>query len=445
MLWSSAPTRRTAAACTAALIVAALSACGSASNAPDAAQGGGSATAAAELSDASVRTLAAYTGGKPNTAADPKATPVVIGYLNQEGGGAGFPALTVQTKAAVKLVNEKLGGIDGHPVQLASCFITNAEEQGQTCGQQLANNGKLKLIVEGSLLNGADAFHAVIDPKKIPITGSFPLATSDATSSDSYYLSSGAFSTVPDYVKFVKDYLRQNQVSLIAVNGDPVSALVVRELKQGFGLAHVGVGSAAVPPNQTDATVALAAGGAQKSKVLIPFVIGTPQCLGIANTLKRSGMTGKTVLALDVCATPAVKRQFGDLPKWTYASSYVDGTTTGGDAREQTEQKAYKQWYDQLGADGRELTGAPALQSLLTAVKFVTEAGGAKATTAEVAATAKAFKGPILLGPPTVGYGKLPVFPALPNLGLRFFTYGGDGKWTDATGGQWVEGVLGGG
>jgi hypothetical protein len=31
---------------------------------------------------------------------------------------------------AVRYINEKLGGVDGHPVELHKCSIKNAEEEG---------------------------------------------------------------------------------------------------------------------------------------------------------------------------------------------------------------------------------------------------------------------------------------------------------------------------
>ena len=40
----------------------------------------------------------------------------------------------------MKYINEELGGIDGHPVALHTCFTSTTEEQGQTCGQKMSND-----------------------------------------------------------------------------------------------------------------------------------------------------------------------------------------------------------------------------------------------------------------------------------------------------------------
>src|SRR3954447_1148709 len=70
-----------------------------------------------------------YTGGTKG-AADSSLDPIVIGYVNQEGGVPAFPEATAGTEAAVKYINAELGGVAGHPVELKKCLV-QAEEDGQ--------------------------------------------------------------------------------------------------------------------------------------------------------------------------------------------------------------------------------------------------------------------------------------------------------------------------
>ena len=76
----------------------------------------------------------AYTGGTAGKA-DPSKSPVVIGYVNEQGGVPAFPEATQGLDAAVKYVNGELGGIQGHPIKIESCFVI-ANEDGQKCGTQ---------------------------------------------------------------------------------------------------------------------------------------------------------------------------------------------------------------------------------------------------------------------------------------------------------------------
>src|SRR5947209_9465823 len=81
-----------------------------------------------------------FVGGKPGKA-NPKLKPVVIGWVNLQGGQVQIgPNATPAAEIAVKLVNDSLGGIGGHPLKLKECFIRNTEEEGTKCGQQMAND-----------------------------------------------------------------------------------------------------------------------------------------------------------------------------------------------------------------------------------------------------------------------------------------------------------------
>ena len=97
----------------------------------------------------------AYTGGKAGKA-NATLPPVVIGYVNEEGGVPAFPEATQGLNAAVKYVNDELGGIQGHPIQIEKCFVV-ANEDGQKCGTQLANDDKVKLVITGALTVGNQA------------------------------------------------------------------------------------------------------------------------------------------------------------------------------------------------------------------------------------------------------------------------------------------------
>ena len=84
----------------------------------------------------SVTNYQSYVGGKAG-AASSSLPPVTIGFVNQQGGSQSIgPLATTGAQIAVKYINTELGGIDGHPLVLKTCFIRSAEEEGTTCGQQ---------------------------------------------------------------------------------------------------------------------------------------------------------------------------------------------------------------------------------------------------------------------------------------------------------------------
>ena len=107
-----------------------------------------------------------YVGGKAGKA-NPSLPPVTIGWVNQQGGQQVIGALATNgAQLAVKYVNDQLGGIDGHPLVLKTCFITSAEEEGTTCGQQFLADKTISVIDEGAVAIGNPV--ALLDDRHRP-------------------------------------------------------------------------------------------------------------------------------------------------------------------------------------------------------------------------------------------------------------------------------------
>ena len=144
----------------AALAAAALAAAGcssSSSSSSSAASGSAASSGAAAPSSSStavstasgsggqgaqsVTNYLSYVGGKAGPA-NKSLPPVYIGYVNQQGGPTAVGLLaTAGAQMAVNYANAELGGVDGHPIQLVTCFIASAEEEGTTCAQKFASQG----------------------------------------------------------------------------------------------------------------------------------------------------------------------------------------------------------------------------------------------------------------------------------------------------------------
>ena len=130
----------------AALVMAVVAGCGDDDSGSGNASGsaaGSSTPAAGAGKDVGDQTVGSgvtdylkYVGGAAGKA-DPSKSPVVIGFVNQQNGPNDVgPGPTHGADLAVKYINDELGGIGGHPLELRKCFISTAEEQGQTCGQK---------------------------------------------------------------------------------------------------------------------------------------------------------------------------------------------------------------------------------------------------------------------------------------------------------------------
>jgi branched-chain amino acid transport system substrate-binding protein len=407
----------------------ALAACGS--SAPAAPDADVERTYSAE----GIQTFLDYTGSTAE-AADDGADPVRIGWVNQDSGPGSLPELTALTQSAVDLVNGELGGIDGRPIELVTCEITS-EETGQSCGQQFANDESILAIAQGNIAVGAESFHVAVDPSGIPIVGALPLVPQDGMAPNGFYVASGSFSTIPAMTSLLAGPIEGETVSIITIEGEAISSQIGAQLTGALRAAGKQVTQASLPMGSTDATAALVAAGVGEADVVIPLVILPQQCIAVQNALKSLG-TSADVLALGACFSDGVAEALGDYPLWTYMWAYVNPDAPSEDPAVQAQIDAYQEWYEVLD---QPMDGVIPLQTVLTLQRHILAAGGGDATHQSIAEAARAWTGPIFLGPPDVAYGSVRTFaplPAIPSLQTRAYTYEGDDQFTDVTGGDWV-------
>ena len=162
---------------TAAVAALGVAACG---DDDEESAGGGGTTAPAETtpSDSGTSTNAGaepitdfqeYVGGKAGKASG-EAIPV--GWINNDSAAQGpIPEATRVAKATVDLINNELGGIDGRPIKLETCFIGAAEEEGQKCGQRFVNDSAMKVVNVGVMIVGNESYHAQIKGEKVTVFG----------------------------------------------------------------------------------------------------------------------------------------------------------------------------------------------------------------------------------------------------------------------------------
>jgi branched-chain amino acid transport system substrate-binding protein len=72
---------------------------------------------------------------------------------------------------AVKYANAELGGVDGHPIVLDTCFIASAEEEGTGCAQKFLASKKVDVIDMGGVAIGVQSFYSTLGTAKPVIDG----------------------------------------------------------------------------------------------------------------------------------------------------------------------------------------------------------------------------------------------------------------------------------
>lgn len=127
----------------------------------------------------------------PDEVTEATGEPIVLGMVNQENTpAASFPELSQADQAAVRFINEQLGGVGGRPLELRVCNTGFSTEGSAACGQEMIDAGV------PAVLGGIDVFGTAIDTLSdngIPWIGGIPVSTNSMTNPLSFQWSGGTW------------------------------------------------------------------------------------------------------------------------------------------------------------------------------------------------------------------------------------------------------------
>jgi branched-chain amino acid transport system substrate-binding protein len=378
----------------------------------------------------SVTNYLSYTGGKSGKA-DSSLPPVNIGWINQQGGQQVIGALATNgAQLAVKYVNAELGGIDGHPVALKTCYIASAEEEGTTCGQRMVADKQVSVINEGGVAIGVQSLYSTIGGAK-PVIAGVAATPIDSVQKNAAIFFGDVTHVLGPFGTYAKDVLHAKTAALVYPNiaGITQGATAISDSLQKAGVTVKKVGYSA---SQTDLIGPLTSAGAQTADMVIPYSDASG-CVNLAKGLKQLGITdAKKIVSAPLCLNSQVMAGLGgDFPIWTYAiasSLFGDKTDPGV--------PPYLKVAQTYGAmkDAPDPWNIVAFSQILTTVRFLNEVGYDKITPQAVQDRAKAFTGPIALGAPELKCGKYSTAPAVCNDRAQFFQYQGKLQFTKVAG-----------
>jgi branched-chain amino acid transport system substrate-binding protein len=398
----------------------------SASAAPDDAAKSGDQTVSAGVSD-----YAKYVGAKSSGAADSSKSKIVIGWVNQQGGPTDVgPGATKGADLAVKYLNEKLGGIDGHPVELFKCFTSTSEEQGQTCGQKMVNNKDVKVIALGAVAIGDQSLVATVNGQK-PMVSSVAIGAADSKNKNGYGLFGDGIRVSGPFATYAAKVSGAKSVSVVwpELPGINESSQAIVDGAKKLGLK---VKSVAWNPNATDLVGPLTAAGAQTSDVIITNT-DPKGCVNLYKAL-QSLKIKTPVVSEPLCINEQVSKAIGDFPQWTYGIA----STLASDMSDPTAQ-AYAKLVKEMGVPAQysqDVWIPTSFHEMLTVFQWLNKIGPDNISEETVAEQGKAFKGPQAWGAPTIECGKYPEAPGICNDQTKFYTYKGKGKFEPAGGWQ---------
>ena len=409
----------------AALALTAAAGCTAAGQAPSA--GGGSAparsTGPAVAADPGVTDYLAYVGGTAGKA-DTRLTPITLGWVNTQGGAFDFKEKTAAAQAAVKYVNTELGGIGGHPLALHTCFIAQAEEEGQKCGQQMRNDKSISTVVLGAIAFGNQSLAAVLG-NAVPRVVDFS-ADANASAKNMYILFGDSTHTYGAYAAYVSGVMHAKTAAIVYADF-PANREAATDMTDQLDRAGTATKLVGYNPQTADVLGPLVAAGAQNADVIIPITDPTG-CGNVAKALRQTGSV-TTVVTNPLCIDSRVESAAGgDLPKgWIFGvPGAIPTDRTAPDSR------AFVAAATRNGLsvdDAARPLAALSWGEMLAVVKVMNAVGADNISPQAMSGALQAFTGPVPMGPSALHCGEYADAPALCTNQSRFYRYNGNDEF----------------
>ncbi|GAA3076965.1 ABC transporter substrate-binding protein [Streptosporangium carneum] len=369
-------------------------------------------------------TLSAYVGGTPGSA-DAGKPPVHIGFITQHGGIPSFPESQVAAEAAVKFVNDKLGGIGGRPLALVPCVVVSAQEEALNCAQKMANDERVKVVQLSLLTVGTAAVYETLSDRKA-VVGQTPASPTDVAAKGVYQPWPGSYGIQGGIAKYVADVLKAKRVAVVYDGDDPGSAFGAKSVAAAFGHLGVSFKQVATQTGSADVASALVSAGALDADAVVR-ISNTPSCVPTARAVQQLGVKAP-IIALDFCTDDSVRQaNGGDLPKWTYVGQSRNVLSPRTDQQAAIYRSVMNAYAPRAKVGGL----APyAWDSIILDAKMLNQLG-ADPTPAAVSDWWKGFGGPLFLGPDRVACGFLADkgLPSLCSTTVFLAEYQGGDRW----------------
>jgi branched-chain amino acid transport system substrate-binding protein len=347
-----------------------------------------------------------FTDGKEG-AAEEALPPVTIGFVNQQGSTPSFPELEYSADAAVELINEKLGGVEGHPVKLDKCVI-QAEEDGQKCAAQFLNDG-VDIAIMSCAVFGNEAFYKTIDGK-FPVIVSVAGVEADYNTPHVWELDAGGDGVLLTMAENIKK-LGAKKVSIISSN-NPAGKFITGEFlvpkleELGAEPKAVYISDSATTPEYVSS---LQAAGASEAEALMLVPVAPTGCISMYDAMQQLAIE-KPVSTDFWCSGDPVPAKTGGGPTgWPIASLAENQLLVT------PESEAFKNAMDTYGQEKWFNVGSTpkSFGDVLTVTKWANEIGYSKLSSPEYEKAIAAFRGPAFMVPGDIKCGAHPTYAGI--------------------------------
>ncbi len=402
----------------------------------------GGAAEPATTTDGAAPTTGASALPEETGPADESLEPVVIGWMNIDDGVPSFPATTEGFVAGMEYATERLGGIDGRPIEVRTCSVGLDDASIQQCAQQFANDDAVTLVATGYVINAGGPHYPIFESAGMPVNLQTPLQQPDLTTDIgvSYFPGNPGISAGLPY--FLATYQDAQSIAVVVSDNDAGRGAI--QLIEQLGevnpeMADVEITPVFVSDDEVDLTGPIRAAGADQADAFLPLVAASG-CIQVANALDSLGID-VPVASTGLCAAQEVQDAVGEkIEGWFIGFS---GTPPFLGPGVDDELDLFLEVYPEYGDEALQF-GASASQGFGQALALWEVGNGIGADGISRDAWLEAmrtFEGPVFMGPREISCPG-PVFPSVCGGQSRVYQYTADG-FVDATDGEAIDPFAG--
>jgi branched-chain amino acid transport system substrate-binding protein len=321
----------------AAVVVTGLLAagCGSSSSSSSSAGGASSSTASGGSTGTTTASASSSSFGTPKKATG---SPYVFGMINDETGAVTFPEARQGAIAAMNYVNDYLGGINGHPIQIDSCIGDGTPAGAAKCANELV--AKHPLAILGAADVGAPASIPIYAHANLAYIGGIPFTPVPFTAPNSIQFWSVSVGDNAAAAVYAGKTLSAKKVALMYFS-NPQGESIIPQIVPVFKAAGASTVKL-IPLSPTSPDPSPQAALIQSSGADLAYIDVPNGCGNVLKSLKSVGYTGK-LMGIDPCsAPPVISASAGGAEGMYIASPFILATGTSQQA--QLFQAAMKKW-----------------------------------------------------------------------------------------------------
>jgi branched-chain amino acid transport system substrate-binding protein len=260
--------------------------------------------------------------GTPNKATG---KPIVFGMLNLENGPVTFPEVREAAEAAADYVNEYKGGIQGRPIEIATCATDGQPATSTRCANQVVE--KDPLLILGGADTGAPGAIPVYERTGLAYIGGVPFTPVEGNSKDAAVFISLSIGDNAAATAYANKQLGAESGTVIQTSDTQgkFSGAVIKSTMEGLGMdAHV----VSVSPSAADLSSA-AAEAISTSPDMI-YVEDPAACAAVLKALESVGNTA-TLLGIDPCTAPEALEAAGPAAEELYFAQPFESLDSGSE------------------------------------------------------------------------------------------------------------------